>query len=217
MFGKAKYLLGLFALALVLVSVTTAATGDQGRRLAGPFCVGKPGLAPIGIKNEAGNFITQSRAGVVRSVSATEKCQGDEIRKLGLAVPYPKLGSGPVGPAGKDGLNGARGAAGATGATGVAGATGSAGVTGPTGEAGATGADGQDGHDGVPGADGTPGHKGDTGEQGPVGPAGADGEDGSDGLGDGTLEICLAGNGGINQAPCHGNQRSVRVVIVSAA
>jgi len=214
MFGKAKYLLGLFALALVLVSVTTAATGDQGRRLAGPFCVGKPGLAPIGIKNEAGNFITQSRAGVVRSVSATEKCQGDEIRKLGLAVPYPKLGSGPVGPAGKDGLNGARGAAGATG---VAGATGSAGVTGPTGEAGATGADGQDGHDGVPGADGTPGHKGDTGEQGPVGPAGADGEDGSDGLGDGTLEICLAGNGGINQAPCHGNQRSVRVVIVSAA
>jgi len=214
MFGKAKYLLGLFALALVLVSVTTAATSDQGRRLAGPFCVGKPGLAPIGIKNEAGNFITQSRAGVVRSVSATEKCQGDEIRKLGLAVPYPKLGSGPVGPAGKDGLNGARGAAGATG---VAGATGSAGVTGPTGEAGATGADGQDGHDGVPGADGTPGHKGDTGEQGPVGPAGADGEDGSDGLGDGTLEICLAGNGGINQAPCHGNQRSVRVVIVSAA
>lgn len=126
-----------------------------------------------------------------------------------------------IGRRGKNGVNGKDGANGQAGATGATGATGAAGPQGPVGPAGATGATGPAGPQGDPGPAGDvgpagpPGPAGDTGPAGPAGPVGPAGPAGQDGLGNGTLVICLNGNGGITQSPCEGNQTSVTVVIVT--
>jgi hypothetical protein len=102
---KRNFIVGLFVLALIVVATATGASSDQGRRLAGPFCVGKANLSPFFVKKVG----WVSRAGVVRSVAVTEQCQSWELRKFGQpdndaategGVP------GPAGPAGKDGTNG---------------------------------------------------------------------------------------------------------------
>lgn len=102
-------------LCLVFAGVATAISGDQGKRLAGPFCIDKSN-------------------GVVHSASASKSCSADQIRKTGLAVP-----AGPAGPKGVAGTNGINGATGATGAAGPAGPSGATGATGATGAKGATG------------------------------------------------------------------------------
>ena len=113
-------IIGAAVAALVIVTAAYTATGDQGRRLAGPFCVGKPGLSPA-----AGNV---PRAGVVRSIAVTQACRSDEIRKFGVAVPHPEIGATASG--------GSAGADGATGSSGEKGAKGDTGATGPAGPKG---------------------------------------------------------------------------------
>jgi hypothetical protein len=124
-----KYVITLFVLlALFGASFAGATSSDQGRRLAGPFCVGKAWVKPLHV---GGNKI--SRAGVVRSVALTEKCQVTEIRKVGLAVPDPDEASpgtpkgtpapgpgtaGPAGPKGDKGDTGSQGVAGKDGKNG---------------------------------------------------------------------------------------------------
>lgn len=193
------------ALTASLVGFSTAATGDQGRRLTGPICVGKSNLAPVTGKTIFGQDVTVPRAGQVRSVSVREVCRDDEVRRLGVALPIQPGTPGAPGTPGNNGSNGAKGDKGNTG---------SAGSTGATGQAGQTGAAGETGTPGTPGVAGPTGATGATGEAGTPGTPGADGEDG---LGNGTMTICLAGNGGINQAPCQGNQTAVEVVIVNAS
>ena len=139
----------LAALGVVAISAaqnSRAFNHDKGRRLAGPFCVGKPNAG----KN----------AGVVRSIAKTQKCRSYELRKYGIAVPDDDTtaaatgitgANGPAGPQGPKGDTGATGAAGPAGAKGDTGATGAAGPQGPKGDSGATG------------------------PQGPAGPAGANG------------------------------------------
>jgi hypothetical protein len=80
---RARIAVALAAL-VVLAVVAGAAAGDQGRRLAGPFCV-------------------STKTGVVRSVSARAKCHRREVRKTGLAVPRIPGPPGPPGPAGPQG------------------------------------------------------------------------------------------------------------------
>lgn len=201
---------------------------DQGRRLAGPFCVGKRFLKPLDgtrATNSPVFKISILRAGVVRSVARTQPCRAWEDRKLGLA--WPQI-PGPAGPAGAQGPQGLKGDTGAQGLQGIPGAvaakgdkgdTGATGATGAKGDTGATGPQGPKGDTGPPGTGncechGTPGPKGDPGPPGPQGPKGYPGKDGKDGLGNDILIICLDGKGGINQAPCHGNQKPVKVVIV---
>jgi hypothetical protein len=155
--------------ALLLVGLAQGASSDKGRRLAGPFCVGKRDVRPL-------NGI--ARAGVVRSVAVNRACSSIEIRKLGLAV------TGPPGPKGDKGDTGAAGATGATGAPGPAGAVGGQGPAGPAGPKGDPG---------------PPGPKGDTGPAGPAGdrgPAGAPGPKGEPGLGDHLIWLCFDGNTG---------------------
>ncbi len=117
--------------ALVVVGFSQAYGSDQGRRLSGPFCVGK---------TNAGKD-----AGVVRSVAASQVCRSYEIRKFGVAVPCSTLTPSPTsacttgvgsGKAGADGSQGAQGEKGEKGDTGVTGATGPAGATGPKGDPG---------------------------------------------------------------------------------
>jgi hypothetical protein len=96
------YVLLAAIMAVVVVGSVSAATSDQGRRLAGPFCIGKRFLQPVQrgqqtISPQARLSIL--RAGVVRSVSKNEKCRPWENRKDGVAV------NGPAGP-GKDGKDG---------------------------------------------------------------------------------------------------------------
>ena len=102
--------------ALALVSL---ASGDQGRRLAGPFCI-------------------NNNSGVVRAIAASQKCKAGETRKYGVAV------TGLLAllvPKGAPGAKGAQGAAGprSCGCRGSAGAAGPAGAQGPAGATGATG------------------------------------------------------------------------------
>jgi len=184
-----KWIVGLVLAALVVAGVAGATSSDQGRRLAGPFCVGKRYLQPIGARTQLQAIL---RAGVVRSVAVGQPCRPWEIRKLGLAVPRIP---GPAGPKGDQGDKGNTGATGATGTTGVkgdtgatgapgpkgdtgltgaTGATGPAGAIGPMGPSGATGAVGPKGDKGDKGDTGLPGPKGDTGSQGPPGPPGVD-------------------------------------------
>lgn len=136
------------ALALILAGIANGASSDQGRRLAGPFCVGKANLTPFYVK--AAGWV--SRAGVVRSVSVTEKCQSTEVRKFGVAIPDndPITPSAPTkGEKGDKGDTGATGATGAKGDTGAQGATGDTGPAGPKGDTGATGAQGPKGDTGA--------------------------------------------------------------------
>lgn len=105
-----RSLLIAFALLLVSVGIATAASGDQGRRLSGPFCI-------------------DGKSGVVRSVALlhTGKCRKGEVRRVGVGDPLPTV------------VNGTDGAVGATGATGATGPKGDKGDTGATGPAGVPG------------------------------------------------------------------------------
>lgn len=181
---KGRIMLAALAavLAVVLVGVASGAQNDQGRRLAGPFCIGKRNLAPLGSRSNSLRAIL--RAGVVRSVSVNQPCRPWENRKLGLAV------TGPPGPKGDKGDPGAAGPAGTQGAQGATGATGAAGAIGPKGEPGAKGDKGERGYKGDKGERGYTGATGATGAIGPVGPAG---KDGKDALGDGARWICVHG------------------------
>ena len=154
----------LFAALLVLVGagIATAASGDQGRRLAGPFCV-------------------SAKTGVVRSVAATRKCKPGEVRKIGLALPTSKGLAGPVGPQGEQGVPGSTGPAGPAGPQGEKGEAGPAGSAGPTGEAGKTGAAGPTGKTGAAGPTGKTGAIGPTGDDGETGAAGPTGKTGATG------------------------------------
>jgi hypothetical protein len=169
-------------LLLIVVGTSGAASTDQGRRLAGPFCVGKadlPNLEGSRIGLRTGRTTRRFgilRAGAVRSVAAKQPCRPWEVRKFGLALPKVPGTPGPAGargPAGERGPAGPAGPAGPKGDPGSAGgATGPAGPPGPAGPAGAVGA---------------------IGPQGLAGPPGRDGS----GLGDRTRWICIhAGDGG---------------------
>jgi hypothetical protein len=127
--------------ALVVPAVALSVSGDQGRRLAGPFCIGKRSLKPLGTKIDARRAVL--RAGVVRSVSANQACRPWENRKLGLAW------SGPGGLAGAPGAPGAAGAAGAQGPRGLQGERGERGDRGPKGDTGAKGDKGDKGEPGT--------------------------------------------------------------------
>lgn len=179
-------------LALAVVGVASGASADKGRRLAGPFCVGKANLTPFFVKKVG----WVSRAGVVRSVAVTEKCQRTEIRKFGVAVPDPDENGG-VTVAGPVGPQGPQGAQGPTGKTGAAGKDGAQGATGETG------AQGEQGPKGDTGATGETGAAGPAGPQGPAGPAG---KDGADGLGNGVIYACVSHGGSlqldVNGQPC---------------
>lgn len=154
-------------LLLIVVGSSGAVSNDQGRRLAGPFCVGKANLNNLeGSRSGVRSGKTTRRfgilrAGAVRSVAVTQPCRSWEIRKFGLAlpkvpgVPGPAGERGPAGPAGPPGPVGPAGPAGGGG--------GSVGPAGPAGPAGAVG------------------------PAGPVGPKGADGS----GLGDHTRWVCV--------------------------
>jgi hypothetical protein len=167
----------VLALAALLTSVGVAGaqSNDQGRRLAGPFCIGKTTVSPLRLKNIYGQTVTVPRAGIVRSIGMSQKCNANENRRFGVPVAGgagPKGDFGPVGPAGPAGPAGAKGD---TGATGHTGSTGETGATGAQGPAGADGAQGQQGEVGPAGA------KGDTGATGAQGPAGAKGDTGATG------------------------------------
>jgi Collagen triple helix repeat (20 copies) len=184
---------------LIMVGVAFSASGDQGRRLSGPFCIGKPNAGV--------------NAGVVRSIAATQKCRSYEIRKFGVAVPHPERAAGaapapgPAGATGPAGAKGDTGAVGAKGATGEQGAPGkdgkdgtngvdgAVGPKGDTGATGETGAQGIQGEKGDTGAQGAPGAKGDTGATGATGATGPKGDKGDAGLGDGYRWICKIGQG----------------------
>jgi len=175
----------LVAIVLLLgAGIATATAGDQGRRLAGPFCVG-------------------AKTGVVRSVAATKKCKRGELRKVGLALPAaigakgvagpigPKGDQGAAGPAGPVGPAGEKGAQGNPGHDGAEGKDGAAGKQGEPGKSayevwldaghtgtvadflnwirGKDGANGKDGKNGANGTDGAPGQNGHPGENGAPG------------------------------------------------
>jgi hypothetical protein len=180
--------------AIAIIGTVSADTGpgDQGRRLAGPFCI-------------------NNNTGVVRAVAVTQKCKAGETRKVGVAVPcnsvtIKKVRANPcVVQRGVPGQNGAAGAKGETGATGSPGATGAQGAQGATGAAGAAGAQGPkgaDGKDGIScfteeqyedkeygyvvnpacvGPKGDTGSTGATGAKGDTGATGAQGETGKTG------------------------------------
>jgi hypothetical protein len=187
----------LVAMIVTVVGVASATTQDKGRRLAGPFCVGKRFLKPLDggrITNHPVVSLAILRAGVVRSVAVGQPCRPWENRKLGLAIPDPdpvntgpRGPAGPAGPAGPPGQSavgdtgpqgpvgpaGPAGPAGAKGATGANGAQGPIGPAGPAGAKGATGSPGPKGDTGATGASGPPGPKGDQGPAGPPGPPGS--------------------------------------------
>lgn len=145
-----RWILIVAAFATVAITATVSADtgpGDQGRRLAGPFCIDKSD-------------------GTVHSIPLNQACKPDQNRKLGVAVPCKSvtINKKPVnpclptkGPKGDTGATGAAGAKGETGAAGSQGATGAQGAQGATGAVGATGA---------PGPKGDKGDKGDTGGDG---------------------------------------------------
>lgn len=196
-------------LLLIVVGTSGAANNDQGRRLAGPFCIGKAnlknlngtlaGLVKAGKTTRRAGIL---RAGAVRSVAKNQPCRPWEVRRNGLALPKIPGPAGPAGKAGANGVNGAPGAngangaagvAGAVGATGSVGATGATGAVGPMGPAGLKGDKGEKGDRGERGFRGFPGlkgEKGDRGEKGEKGDKGDRGEPGS-GLGDHTRWICV--------------------------
>src|SRR3954451_7729914 len=123
-----KLIVLVLAALLTTVGVAGATSKDQGRRLAGPFCIGKTSVSPLKLKNIFGQTVTVPRAGIVRSIGIGMKCNANENRRFGVPV---KGGAGPAGEAGPIGPQGAAGPAGAKGDTGSAGATGQAGAQGP--------------------------------------------------------------------------------------
>lgn len=215
------------------------ATQDQGRRLAGPFCVGKRFLKPLDGSRATQNPVFKVsilRAGVVRSVARTQPCRAWEDRKLGLAwpqIPGPAGPAGATGPKGDTGAQGPKGDTGAKGDTGLQGIPGTAAAKGDKGDTGATGATGPQGPQGPKGdpgsgnceCHGTPGPKGDPGPPGPQGPKGEQGpkgypgKDGKDGLGNGIIYACVSMGGSlqlnVNGKPCdnHGHL-PIKLVVV---
>jgi len=173
-----KLILLVLAALLTSVGVAGAQSSDQGRRLAGPFCIGKTTVSPLRLKNIFGQTVTVPRAGIVRSIGVGQKCNANENRRLGVPV---SGGAGPKGDAGPIGPAGAQGPAGAKGDTGAKGATGETGATGQTGATGETGAQGLQGETGATGAQGLQGETGATGATGAAGPAGAKGDTGAAG------------------------------------
>ena len=199
-------LLTAVALVLVLVLVGTAmgASSDQGRRLAGPFCVGKTFLKPLDGGRTSGAITLKAailRAGVVRSVANSQPCRPWENRKVGLAIPDPDpVTPGPAGPAGPAGANGTNGATGPVGPAGAKGDAGPAGLKGATGETGATGAPGPagpPGPKGMNGYNGKDGMDGKDGHDGAPGTNGTNGKDGKDGLGNATVTLCVSKGGDV--------------------
>jgi hypothetical protein len=179
-----KLIVLVLAALLTTVGVAGATSKDQGRRLAGPFCIGKTTVSPLKVKNVFGQTVTVPRAGIVRSIGIGMKCNANENRRFGVPVKGgagPAGESGPIGPQGPAGATGATGAKGDTGATGAQGPAGAQGAKGDTGEAGAEGAKGDTGADGAQGPAGAKGDKGDTGLTGAQGPAGAKGDKGDTG------------------------------------
>jgi hypothetical protein len=233
-------------LGAVVAAVIVAATAGASQHFGGPpYCVGKPGLAPVRAITIFGQHVTVPRAGVQRDVAKGQKCRSDEISRHGVldvehvvrTVGHPGA-TGPQGPAGQTGAQGAQGPAGATGAagakgdkgeTGAAGQTGAqgpagapgergpAGESGAKGDTGATGAPGPKGDTGATGAAGPPGAKGDTG---PAGPTGPQGPAGTDGIGNGTIQACVS-NGGtlqldVNGQPCDNQgHQPITLVVVN--
>lgn len=195
-----------------LIGLASGASTDQGRRLAGPFCVGKANLANLEGKRAGG--LTQGkttqrfgilRAGVVRSVAVKQACRPWEVRKFGIALPKgaavagPQGERGPAGPAGPPGPAGS-GGGGGSGATGPAGPAGPAGPPGPVGPASV-----------VPGPQGIQGLQGERGERGEAG-----------GLGDHTAVLCISeGNnvkwGGADGELCDPGHPKLTIVIVGSA
>ena len=178
-----KFVIGV----LVVVGVTAAGSapikkGDQGRRLAGPFCIGKHGLDSgvdvnlLPARDVGSGRVLRARAilraGVVRSIAKKDKCRPWEDRKLGLAVPRIPGPRGPAGPAGPQGLPGPMGPQGPQGIPGTAAAKGDPGPPGPKGDTGATGATGATGPPGPKGETGAQGLKGDKGDKGNAGSIG---------------------------------------------
>ena len=181
--------------ALIVVGVSLGASSDQGRRLSGPFCVGKTDQG--------------ANAGVVRSIGASRQCRSYEIRKNGVAVSGPAGPAGPKGAAGSQGNGGGDGAPGANGANGLDGKDGKSvalsyisnredegpcdGASSYDGNLGVAltvgdetlyvcnGRPGRNGEQGEQGNTGAAGPKGDTGATGPAGPQGEPGKDGRDG------------------------------------
>lgn len=119
----------LAAVLVVAVPAALAGSGDQGRRLTGPFCIDK-------------------RTGVVHSVAARHACTSKQVRRVGFGV------AGPAGPAGAPGAVGPQGPMGPRGPQGAQGAQGAAGATGATGAQGAAGPSGEQGAQGPQGAPG---------------------------------------------------------------
>lgn len=193
---KRNFIVGLFVLALIVVATATGASSDQGRRLAGPFCVGKANLSPFFVKKVG----WVSRAGVVRSVAVTEQCQSWELRKFGQPDNDAATEGGVPGPAGPQGDTGAAGKDGK-----------SITITSTEKTEGGTTVTFSDGTsifvaDGAPGPKGDKGDTGATGATGPAGPAGKDGTNGEGGDNDDVqqgLAVC-ASNGG-NLKLCGGD------------
>src|SRR5512141_125500 len=132
-----KLIVLVLAALLTTVGVAGATSKDQGRRLAGPFCIGKTTVSPLRVRNVFGQTVTVPRAGIVRSIGIGQKCNANENRRFGVPVSGgggPKGDAGPIGPAGPQGP---AGPAGPKGDTGAAGATGATGAAGPAGETGA--------------------------------------------------------------------------------
>lgn len=194
----------LAVIVALLALGASSATADHGRRLAGPFCVGKRNLKSLE-GDRAGVAIghpTSSRgilrAGVVRAVAVNQKCRPWEVRRFGLALP--KI-VGPAGPKGAQGLPGAQGPPGPAGPPGSG--------SGPPGPKGDQGIQGIQGIQGLPGHDGAPGK---------------DGKDGANGLGDHIAVLCISPGNNVKYGgptgdlcdPGHGDQL-LHVVIVGSA
>ena len=65
-----KLIVLVLAALLTTVGVAGATSKDQGRRLAGPFCIGKTSVSPLKVKNIFGQTVTVPRAGIVRSIGS---------------------------------------------------------------------------------------------------------------------------------------------------
>ena len=188
-----KLIVLVLAALLTTVGVAGATSKDQGRRLAGPFCIGKTTVSPLRLKNIFGQTVTVPRAGIVRSIGLGQKCNANENRRFGVPVKGgagAKGDSGPIGPQGPlvPGANG--GLAPRVPRAKSDRATGEAGAPGPEGRHGRGRSSGRErrhrrnrrpGLKGDTGATGAQGAKGDTGATGAQGPAGATGAQGAKG------------------------------------
>ena len=197
-----KLTVGVFIVALIAIIVSVAGASitqqqDKGRRLAGPFCVGKRFLKPLDggrVTNHPVLGLAVLRAGVVRSVAIGQPCRPWENRRVGLAIPDPD----PVqaGPKGDTGPAGPPGPHGAYAGIGDIGAQGPVGPAGPKGDTGAQGPQGPPGNgNGTPGPQGPKGNTGATGPQGPKGDTGPPGKDGTCDCHFKTITVCVLSNG----------------------